>query len=88
MGQVRTQWLSLATQDVALFNVALSHYAGNESLARQQSDTLEALQFRMDAMRAINERLNDIKTALTDTTLGAVAALSSYEVRKQVIIQW
>jgi len=80
MGQLRTEWLSLATQDTALFHVALSHYAGNYGLAHQESDPVEALRFRMEAMRLINERLGHIESALTDGTLGTVASLSSYEV--------
>jgi hypothetical protein len=81
MGQLRTEWLSLATQDTALFHIALSHYAGNYGLAHQQNDPVEALRFRMEAMRIINERLENVNNALTDGTLGTVAALSSYEVR-------
>ncbi|KUJ20986.1 uncharacterized protein LY89DRAFT_715284 [Mollisia scopiformis] len=79
MGQLRTEWLSLATQDTALFHVALSHYAGNYGLAHQQNDPVEALRFRMEAMRIVNERLADINSAMTDGTLGTVASLSSYE---------
>jgi hypothetical protein len=81
MGKLRTEWLALATQDAALFYVALSHYAGNYSLANNQSDPMEALRFRMESMKLINSRLEDINNALTDGTLGTVASLSSYEVR-------
>lgn len=80
MGQLRKEWLSLATQDTALFHIALSHYAGNYGLTRRQSDPVEALRFRMEAMRIVNERLENMDSALTDGTLGTVASLSSYEV--------
>lgn len=80
MGQLRTEWLSLATQDTALFHIALSHYAGNYGLARRENDPVEALRFRMEAMRIVNKRLESIESALTDGTLGTVASLSSYEV--------
>ncbi|KAF8864166.1 hypothetical protein BDZ45DRAFT_721914 [Acephala macrosclerotiorum] len=80
MGQLRTEWLFLATQDTALFHVALSHYAGDYGLAHQENDPVEALRFRMEAMKLVNERLENIGDALTDGTLGTVAALSSYEV--------
>jgi hypothetical protein len=80
MGQLRTEWLSLATQDTALFHIALSHYAGNYGLAHRENDPVEALRFRMEAMRIVNERLEHIDSALTDGTLGTVASLSSYEV--------
>ena len=80
MGRVRTHWLSLATQDRAFFHVALSHYAGSYGLSRSERDPMEAVRFRMEAMKIINERLAVIKTALTDGTLGTVASLASYEV--------
>ncbi|KAH7360601.1 hypothetical protein BKA65DRAFT_547316 [Rhexocercosporidium sp. MPI-PUGE-AT-0058] len=79
MGQLRTEWLSLATQDAALFHVALSHYAGNYGLVHQESDPIEALRFRMEAMRLVNQRLGHVENALADGTLGTVASLSSYE---------
>jgi hypothetical protein len=81
MGPLRTEWLSLATQDQAFFHVALSHYAGNYGLAREERDPMEAVRFRMEAMKIINARLGVVKTALTDGTLGTVASLASYEVR-------
>ncbi|KAK0124360.1 hypothetical protein ONS95_009328 [Cadophora gregata] len=79
MGQLRTEWLSLAIQDTAMFHIALSHYAGNYGLANQENDPVEALRFRMEAMRLVNQRLSDIGNALGDGTLGTVASLSSYE---------
>jgi hypothetical protein len=83
MGQLRREWLALATQDRALFYIALSHYAGNYGLKHQESDPAEALRFRMEAMRLVNERIPDIKQALADGTVGTVASLSSYEVSSQ-----
>jgi hypothetical protein len=41
---------------------------------------MEAVRFRMEAMKIINERLEVVETALTDGTLGTVASLASYEV--------
>lgn len=74
MGQLRTKWLQMATQDSAVFHVALSHYASH------YSNHVEALGFGMQAMSIVNKRLNDLESAITDTTLSAVASLSSYEV--------
>ncbi|KAG4440208.1 hypothetical protein IFR05_004287 [Cadophora sp. M221] len=79
MGQLRTEWLAIATQDAAMFHVALSHYAGNYGLVHQESDPVEALRFRMEAMRLVNQRLGHAEMALADGTLGTVASLSSYE---------
>jgi len=80
MGQLRKEWLYLATQDVALFHIALSHYAGNYGLERQESDPAEALRFRMESMRLVSTRLEDKRSALTDGTIATVSSLSSYEV--------
>ena len=81
MGQLRTEWLSLATKDLALFHICLSHYAGNYGLAKQESDPTEALHFRMESMRLVNRRLDNGEAALSDGTISTVASLSSYEVR-------
>jgi hypothetical protein len=86
MGRLRTEWLSLATHDTAFFYVALSHYAGNYSLMSKVKDPVEALRFRMESMKIINDRLEDVVTALTDGTLGTVASLSSYEVKHPIIL--
>ena len=82
MGPLRTEWLKLATRDRAFIHVALSHYAGNYGLARAERDPMEAVRFRMEAMKNINERLgwDRVRTAMTDGTLGTVASLASYEV--------
>jgi hypothetical protein len=81
MGQLRTEWLSLAIKDLAMFHICLSHYAGNYGLANQENDPAEALRLRMESMRIVNQRLDDDEAALADGTLGTVASLSSYEVR-------
>lgn len=80
MGQLRTEWLSLAMKDLAMFHICLSHYAGNYGLAKLENDPAEALRLRMKSMRIVNQRLDEAEAALTDGTLGTVASLSSYEV--------
>ncbi|TVY83616.1 Cryptochrome-1 [Lachnellula suecica] len=79
MGRLRREWLQLATQDTAMFHIALSHYAGNYGLARHENDPVEALRFRMEAMSIMNQRLENFDKALTDGSIGTVASLSSYE---------
>ena len=80
MGQLRTEWLKIATHDVALFYVALSHYAENYRLVfDHKSDPVDALRFRMEGMRIINQRLEDTSAAIRDGSIGTVASLSSYE---------
>jgi hypothetical protein len=81
MGRLRKEWLQLATHDGAMFHIALSHYAGNYGLTRQENDPVEALLLRMEAITIINKRLENIDNALTDGSIGTVASLSSYEVQ-------
>lgn len=76
----RKEWFSLAIQDHALFHVALSHAAGNLGLLMQKGDSVESLFHRMEAIRIINERLNDLSCGISDGTIGAVASMASYEV--------
>jgi hypothetical protein len=66
MGILRREWLALATQDTALFHIALSHYAGNYGLEHQECDPAEALRFRMESMRIVNQRLAHKEHALSD----------------------
>jgi hypothetical protein len=76
----RKEWFSLAIQDQALFHVALSHAAGNLGLLMQKGDSVESLTHRMEAIRIINERLNNLSCGISDGTIGAVASMASYEV--------
>lgn len=69
----------MATQDIGLFHIALSHYAGNYGLERRENDPVEALRFRMRSMKIVNERLARKEDALSDGTIGTVASIASYE---------
>jgi Fungal specific transcription factor domain len=82
----RKEWFSLAIQDHALFHVALSHAAGNLSLLLQKGDSVESLVHRMEAIRIINERLNDLGCGISDGTVGAVASMASYEVSNFLVL--
>jgi hypothetical protein len=81
----RKEWFSSAIQDHALFHVALSHAAGNLGLLMQKGDSVESLIHRMEAVRIINERLNDMSCGIGDGTIAAVASMASYEVRSFLV---
>lgn len=49
-------------------------------------DPMEALQFRMDAMNLINQRLESPESALNDYTIGAVASLGLWEVSVETFV--
>lgn len=82
MGQLRKEWLALATQDAGLFHIALSHYAGNCGLKRQESDPVEALRYRMKSLQIVNRRIDSKDGVISDGTIGTVASISSYEVKQ------
>jgi hypothetical protein len=82
MVSVRKSWLRISLQDPAFFAAVSSHYAGRYSLSTRQGDPTEALLLRMDAIKIVNERLNQMDGSVSDGTIGAVASLVTYEVRR------
>jgi hypothetical protein len=88
MMSARKHWFFLALQDPALFLICLSHAAGNLSLQRRSGmwDAPEALLLRTDAVKLINERIQNVddKKEPTDGTIGAVASVASYEVKLSI----
>lgn len=56
--------------------MTLSHFAG---LYQNRLHPIKALEFRTEAMNIINKRLGGVSTAIEDGTIGAVAALASYQ---------
>ena len=83
----RKEWFSIAIQDQALFHVALSHAAGSLGLLTQKGDSVESLMHRMEAIKIINERLNDVSSGISDGTVGTVASIASYEVSNFLVFQ-
>ena len=81
MGQLRSEWLSLAMKDLAMFHICLSHYAGNYGVTKQENDPIEALRLRTESIKLVNERLDNHEAAISEGTMGTVASLSSYEVK-------
>jgi hypothetical protein len=82
MTEFRRSWWSLAISSKAFFCVALSHAAGDCDLTLRKGDSVEAIAYRTEAMRIVNERLGMPQHLATDETISAVAALANYEVCK------
>jgi hypothetical protein len=76
----RNGWIALAMNDEAFFHVALAHSAGDVDLTLRKGDPDEAVSYRFQAIRIVNQRLGDPKTCLSDGTISAVAAIANYEV--------
>lgn len=80
MVSVRKSWLQTSLQDPAFFAAVASHYAGRYSLGTGQGDPTDSLLLRMEAIRIVNEKLNQPDEFVSDGTIGAVASLVTYEV--------
>ncbi|KAL7903149.1 hypothetical protein HDV63DRAFT_400022 [Trichoderma sp. SZMC 28014] len=81
-GLLRSRWFRLATTEVSTFQVILLLAAGNfvsvkGAVPAQQGFNLH--QLRGDAMRSINYAMNDEAKATSDSIIGAVAKLASFE---------
>ena len=76
----KKKWFWLALKDPAYLYVALSHYAGHLALTHERGDPTEALAYRMEAIKVVNERLNIPDLAVCDGNTGTVACIVNYEV--------
>jgi hypothetical protein len=80
MMPMRKGLFAIAIHDAALFHTFLAHYVASYDLRFGTGDPAESLQHRTEAMRIINERLQNPYQALTDVTIAAVANIAIYEV--------
>jgi hypothetical protein len=80
MMEYRRGWFSLAISDEAFFHVALSLIVADGDLTLKKGDPAEAVSYRMEAIRILNERMRSPQLRTSDGTLGAVAVLANYEV--------
>ncbi len=78
----RKTWLSNATKDPAYFHAGLSHYTAHFTQLHEQGDPTEALVYRMEAVRPVNERLGAAELGISDGTVGAVACIFNHEVSR------
>jgi hypothetical protein len=92
---LRTKVLSLVTQDTALFHAILANagldmmtWRGEQffdpltrsNVRGRELGTVFCAKHKMEAIRIINERLNDPLLSTSDETILAVSHLASYEV--------
>ena len=77
---MRKGLFSLAVHDAALFHTFMSHYVASYNLRFSTGDPAESMQHRTEAIRIVNERLQDPLQALSDGTIAAVANMAVYEV--------
>jgi hypothetical protein len=80
MMPMRKGLFAIAIHDKALFHTFMSHYVASFELRFGKGDPAESLQHRTEAIRIVNERLQDRTHALTDGTIATVANIAIYEV--------
>lgn len=76
----RIGWFSFVMTDNAFFHVALSHVLADRTLSQRQGDPIDALRYRTESVRILNDRLEDQNDRISDGTIGTVAILADYEV--------
>jgi hypothetical protein len=84
MMPMRRGLFSLAVHDAALFHTFMSHYVAAYNLRSSTGDPAESMQHRTEAIRIVNERLEDPQQALSDGNIAAVANLAIYEVSNEL----
>ncbi|KAH6606835.1 hypothetical protein Trco_005988 [Trichoderma cornu-damae] len=81
-GLLRSRWFRLATTEISTFQVVLLLSAGNYitvkgGIAAEQGFEME--QLRIDALKSINLAMSEQSKALSDSVIGAVAKMASFE---------
>ncbi|KAK5995075.1 hypothetical protein PT974_03468 [Cladobotryum mycophilum] len=76
----RRYWFKHASHDLACFYIALSQSASDAGLVLQKGCSAEAVMYLNKALHLVNQRLDDPVWRVRNTTIGAVAALASYEI--------
>lgn len=80
-GLLRTSWTPLAFSEACSFTaVILLAAARMSSLASAHSlAPVRLLELKQETLSHINMRMSDVRSATTDTSIGAVAKMASYE---------
>ena len=78
---LRTRWTPLAFSEACSFiAVILLAAARMSSLGSTHSlGVIRLLELKQEALSYINQRMTDLQSATTDTSIGAVAKMASYE---------
>jgi len=76
----KDKWFSYAISDEALFYATMLHSAGHNAMLAGNLDLADPFRLKLEAVRLINERLDDPLRSTSDVTIGAVACLVMFEV--------
>jgi hypothetical protein len=75
------KWFGYSVTDSALFYSTMLHSAAHNAFLAGNTDLAESALLKWEAIRMVNDKLDDPVLAISDVTIGAVAALVLFEVR-------
>lgn len=79
-GQLRSSWFPLVLSDAAAFKAVMLLAADNySSLNKTTTLGYQILQLKAEAIRCINDAFSDPKRCITDSIIGAVVKMATYE---------
>lgn len=78
--QAEQDWFRIAASERAPYHGTLLVATAHQALLRGRSIPRECFQHRGEAIRIINERLDDPLKRSDDITIGTVACLAAFEV--------
>ena len=76
----KQEWLKFAVTDAALLHATLVISALHVALLRGKAFSVDAFRHRREAVKILNERLNDPMLSATDPTILAISCLALIEV--------
>lgn len=80
-------WLPYAMQDATLFLATLSFATIHlDIVAKRSSTTTRALAYKAEVIKSVNERLGSSQSAVSNSTIGAVAMLTAIEASKTLSV--
>ncbi len=75
-----SSWISFAFTDAALLHVTLSLVSLHYDLNQGREESSDHLYHKGEAIRTINERLNDSNHEISDASVATVAIIANMEV--------
>lgn len=74
------KWFSYSASDPGIFHSTMLHSAAHNAMLSGRNDFGDPNLIKWNAVRIVNERLQDPVLSISDLTMGAVVALALFEV--------
>ena len=76
------KWFSYSASDPGIFHSTMLHSAAHNAMLSGRNDLGDPNLIKWNAVKIVNERLQDPVLSISDLTMGAVVALALFEVGK------